>query len=275
MFIPTTRKIWMQLEQRFSVVNGSRKYRLNKQLYELKQNGVNINEYYTTMKIIWEEVENLRDLPAITSLTPEEEGDALAMYGKGWVEGCTICGKRNHTTNKCCKVVRFPKDHPKNKRPHKGRWKENTLSGKWNSGKGVGRTSTNSSQGESRSISLQQLEQMIKIMAGISSQPSECEEEGTARVGKDLDLKEVLYVPESQHSLLLKLESTSKSLRLINVGEEHDGIYYLMEKSMEEAISKLKQRSPKKKVKMKAVANLGHTRIEVRKELNKLSARMI
>ncbi|KAL2925924.1 Pumilio-like protein 3 [Bienertia sinuspersici] len=74
MFISSARKIWVQLKQRFSVVNGSKKYEMNKQLYELKQNGVNINEYYTNMKIIWKELENMRDLPAITNLTPEING---------------------------------------------------------------------------------------------------------------------------------------------------------------------------------------------------------
>ncbi|KAL2928880.1 Nuclear receptor corepressor 2, partial [Bienertia sinuspersici] len=64
-------RIRKQIEERFSIVNGSRKYKLNKQFYEHKQNGVNINEYYTFMKIIWEELANMRELPVMTELTPE------------------------------------------------------------------------------------------------------------------------------------------------------------------------------------------------------------
>ncbi|KAL2922853.1 Protein FYV6 [Bienertia sinuspersici] len=55
----------------FTVSNGSTKYRLNKEIYETKQNGLPINEYYTKMCSLWEELENLNEYPAITQLTPE------------------------------------------------------------------------------------------------------------------------------------------------------------------------------------------------------------
>ncbi|KAL2932499.1 Protein FYV6 [Bienertia sinuspersici] len=67
----TAREIWVQLEKRFTVSNGSTKYRLNKEIYETKQNGLPINEYYTKMCSLWEELENLNEYPAITQLTPE------------------------------------------------------------------------------------------------------------------------------------------------------------------------------------------------------------
>ncbi|KAL2896606.1 Retrovirus-related Pol polyprotein from transposon RE1, partial [Bienertia sinuspersici] len=56
MFVSSAREMWKQLEQMFSDVNGSRKYRINKELYELKQKGMSINEFYTTMKSMWEEL---------------------------------------------------------------------------------------------------------------------------------------------------------------------------------------------------------------------------
>lgn len=67
MFLNTASLMWSQLEQRFTVANGSRKYKLNKDLYEKKQEGRSITNYYTDMNGLWEELENLKELPPITT----------------------------------------------------------------------------------------------------------------------------------------------------------------------------------------------------------------
>ncbi|KAL2935351.1 hypothetical protein RDABS01_018469 [Bienertia sinuspersici] len=54
LFINSTRDICMQLERRFLVTNGARKYQLHKVAFETPQNGRTVNEYYTDMKAIWE-----------------------------------------------------------------------------------------------------------------------------------------------------------------------------------------------------------------------------
>lgn len=59
------------LEKRFSITNGSRKYKLNKELYKIKQNHMPVNEYYTAMKSLWEEVESMNIFPVVS--TPTEE----------------------------------------------------------------------------------------------------------------------------------------------------------------------------------------------------------
>lgn len=71
MFVQDSAEIWRQLERRFSVANGARKYQLSKGMYETKQQGRLIADYYTDLKCIWEELEALRDLPAITTLHEE------------------------------------------------------------------------------------------------------------------------------------------------------------------------------------------------------------
>ncbi|GKA58807.1 cysteine-rich receptor-like protein kinase 8 [Tanacetum coccineum] len=71
MFIGTISEIWQQLEMRFSLSAGSRKYKLNKDTYELTQSGCSVGEYYTKMKCVWEELDNLNTLPFITTNTPE------------------------------------------------------------------------------------------------------------------------------------------------------------------------------------------------------------
>ncbi|XP_074328417.1 uncharacterized protein LOC141666326 [Apium graveolens] len=43
MYMSTEREIWKNLEKRFSITNGSQKYKLNKDLYELKQSSMSVN----------------------------------------------------------------------------------------------------------------------------------------------------------------------------------------------------------------------------------------
>ncbi|GJR80268.1 retrovirus-related pol polyprotein from transposon TNT 1-94 [Tanacetum coccineum] len=71
MFVGTASEIWNQLENRFALSNGSRKYKLTKDIYSVKQNGGSVSEYYTRMKCIWEELDSMTQLPVLTNITPE------------------------------------------------------------------------------------------------------------------------------------------------------------------------------------------------------------
>lgn len=59
------------MDKRFAISNGSRSYKLNKDVYNLKQNGVPINEYYTRISGIWEELSAVADLPRFTNINEE------------------------------------------------------------------------------------------------------------------------------------------------------------------------------------------------------------
>ncbi|PWA54908.1 hypothetical protein CTI12_AA431400 [Artemisia annua] len=55
----------------FSLSDGSRKYKLNKDTYEISQSGGSVGEYYTKMKCVWEGLDNLNVLPVLSVMTPE------------------------------------------------------------------------------------------------------------------------------------------------------------------------------------------------------------
>lgn len=61
----------MHLESRFATSNGSRKYRLNRDIYELNQSGMMISEYYTAMKCMGVDLNAMDVLSRITTLTEE------------------------------------------------------------------------------------------------------------------------------------------------------------------------------------------------------------
>ncbi|XP_074322746.1 uncharacterized protein LOC141659717 [Apium graveolens] len=71
MFVSDAHQTWNHLEQQFALTNGSRKYKLNKELYESKQHDKHFSEYYTHMRALWEELESLTSLPAIAKTTTE------------------------------------------------------------------------------------------------------------------------------------------------------------------------------------------------------------
>lgn len=71
LFVNSACDIWNQLERRFSITNGSRKYKLNKDLFAMKQNNLSISEYFTALSSLWEEIESMNTLPALTTITTE------------------------------------------------------------------------------------------------------------------------------------------------------------------------------------------------------------
>jgi len=71
LFLNSAREIWLQLEQRFSLSNDSRKYLINKEIYEVKQNHSSVSEYYPRLKCLWSELEDMNELPMISLITEE------------------------------------------------------------------------------------------------------------------------------------------------------------------------------------------------------------
>ena len=54
LFLNSAREVWLQSEQMFSLSNGSRKCRINNEIYEVRQGHGPISEYYTKLRGLWE-----------------------------------------------------------------------------------------------------------------------------------------------------------------------------------------------------------------------------
>lgn len=68
LFITSASEVWKQLEKRFQLTNGSRKYKLSKELFGMKQNGLSVADYYTSLSALWEELDSMNMLPVITTV---------------------------------------------------------------------------------------------------------------------------------------------------------------------------------------------------------------
>ncbi|KAL2932234.1 Vacuolar protein sorting-associated protein 11-like protein [Bienertia sinuspersici] len=130
-YMRSAKEIWDQFEKRFSMTDGTRKYKLNRDAYDLKQKGKSVNEYYIAMKAIWDELDALDDYPSITTVNAEiralvdvmnkeearkklrgsvegakeeEEIETTAMVTSRSEEVCPVCGNKGHGRKKCWKV---------------------------------------------------------------------------------------------------------------------------------------------------------------------------
>jgi len=71
LYIESASSIWKHLEKRFAVSNGSRKYKLNNDVYNLKQIRDPTNEYCTKIRGICEELSATNDLPRFSVMNEE------------------------------------------------------------------------------------------------------------------------------------------------------------------------------------------------------------
>lgn len=71
LYMQSASEIWSQLERRFSLSNGSRKYQINKEIYDLKHGERSISDFYTKLRCLWEENDAKSSLPRFTTVNSE------------------------------------------------------------------------------------------------------------------------------------------------------------------------------------------------------------
>ncbi|KAL2938126.1 Retrovirus-related Pol polyprotein from transposon RE2 [Bienertia sinuspersici] len=71
MFMGNSHDIWKYLEETYAVTDGWRKYSLSRQVYESRQNGRPVAEFYTEMRVLWEETEAMQVMPPLTEMNSE------------------------------------------------------------------------------------------------------------------------------------------------------------------------------------------------------------
>nr|XP_017256491.1 PREDICTED: uncharacterized protein LOC108226048 [Daucus carota subsp. sativus] len=71
LFFNNASEIWLILENRFAVTNGSRKYKLTKDLFAVHQDKLSVVDFYTNLSSIWDEIEAMNMLPVLEYPTPE------------------------------------------------------------------------------------------------------------------------------------------------------------------------------------------------------------
>ena len=69
MYFETSSDIWKDLEVRFGNPSSSQIYRLQEQLItDFQEPNMNIVDYFTRVKSLWDEIDDLRHLPVCTCI---------------------------------------------------------------------------------------------------------------------------------------------------------------------------------------------------------------
>jgi len=65
-FAKTARQMWTELEERFGQVNGAKLYHAKKELCTVSQGTDDIASYFTKVKSLWDELDDLDEIPSCT-----------------------------------------------------------------------------------------------------------------------------------------------------------------------------------------------------------------
>ncbi|KAL2901533.1 putative replication endonuclease from prophage-like region 1 [Bienertia sinuspersici] len=70
-FTSSAQEVWKSLEIWFSQLSGLRKFKLCREVYDLKQRGRSVIDYYTSVYALWEKIEELNVCPPLTKVNTE------------------------------------------------------------------------------------------------------------------------------------------------------------------------------------------------------------
>ncbi|GKD74326.1 cysteine-rich receptor-like protein kinase 8 [Tanacetum coccineum] len=238
MFVGTASEIWNQLEKRFALSNGSRKYKLNREIYSFEQKGSSINEYFCSQmsKILL--MNPLPTVESACSLLQQEESQREL-----W-----------HPPERCWEKICYPNWHPK--------FKQSKLKGKDGNGcKGYSGFKVNQSnrkvaataEGGNIMFTPQQFQQLMRSLPQFDLKGNNSDEEldhtfvaGTVKLNNEHVLKNTLVVPSFKFGLLSVPKITQDrnyfvtffpkfcvvqdwtTKRVLALGKQRSGLYFLL-----------------------------------------------
>nr|GEU62137.1 hypothetical protein CTI12_AA183640 [Tanacetum cinerariifolium] len=221
MCIGTIFEMWKQLDMRFSVSDGSRKYRLNKDTYGITQSGCSIGAHYTKMKCVWKELDSLNALSVIATITPK-----ITMFLNALTANREMLGK-----------VGYPPWHSKFKG---SQGKQNKNGQVQNINQFGNRTAAHVESGNI-SFTPHQFEQLLRSMQQLGSSNGSEEEIDHHYVADHMTLvhEPVLYpyllkikpqikLPNGNTSVISQVGKDLATRKVNGLGKYKDGLYHLV-----------------------------------------------
>ncbi|KAI5443649.1 hypothetical protein KIW84_012338 [Lathyrus oleraceus] len=109
--------VWKNLQLRFSQGDIFRISDIQEDLYKFRQGSLDVSNYFTQLKVMWDELENYRPVPACSCAIPcscgaigsirkyRDQDYVIRGKPQGGARGhnrvCTHCGRTNHTVETC------------------------------------------------------------------------------------------------------------------------------------------------------------------------------
>ncbi|XP_050216130.1 uncharacterized protein LOC126667211 [Mercurialis annua] len=101
LWIDNALDVWKDLHDRFSQGNVTRISDLQEEIYSFKQNNLSVTDYFTHLKMLWDELSNMRMIPvcmcipqchcnALTLVKDYQEADCVIRFLKGLNEGYSV-----------------------------------------------------------------------------------------------------------------------------------------------------------------------------------------
>ncbi|XP_071712544.1 uncharacterized protein [Rutidosis leptorrhynchoides] len=186
MFVGTASEIWKQLEKRFVLSNGSRKYKLYKEMYASEQLGSTflngLDEHFSALRSQLLLMSPLPSVEMACSMLQQEEsqreifGGASDKFGgtsDKLSDKCATCGNKGHSPDKCWERIGYPPWHYKSR--FNGKQSSNNKvkpAGIFNATK---KTAANV-QGSSVVFTSEQFEQLLKCLPQLSQSGTQADD---------------------------------------------------------------------------------------------------
>jgi len=71
-YTKTARQMWVELEERFGQINGAKLYQVKKEMCNVSQGTNDIATYFTKVKGLWDELDDLDEIPVYTCNSVEK-----------------------------------------------------------------------------------------------------------------------------------------------------------------------------------------------------------